>query len=62
MPDPATDDWEAPRRLPIPSGMPELHLEAYDGPLDLLLELARAGKVDLAKISISDLGACPCNG
>jgi segregation and condensation protein A len=30
----------------------ELHLEGFDGPLDLLLDLARAQKVDLAKISI----------
>ncbi len=29
-----------------------LHLEGFDGPLDLLLDLARAQKVDLAKISI----------
>jgi segregation and condensation protein A len=29
-----------------------LHLEGFEGPLDLLLELARAQKVDLAKISI----------
>lgn len=29
-----------------------LHLDGFDGPLDLLLELARAQKVDLAKISI----------
>jgi len=29
-----------------------LHLEGFDGPLDLLLELARTQKVDLAKISI----------
>lgn len=29
-----------------------LHLEGFDGPLDLLLELARAQKVDIAKISI----------
>lgn len=32
-----------------------LHLEGFDGPLDLLLELARAQKVDLAKISILSL-------
>jgi segregation and condensation protein A len=32
-----------------------LHLEGYDGPLDLLLELARTQKVDLAKISILQL-------
>jgi segregation and condensation protein A len=29
-----------------------LHLDGFDGPLDLLLELARAQKVDLEKISI----------
>src|ERR1700723_2823698 len=29
-----------------------LKLEGFEGPLDLLLELARAQKVDLAKISI----------
>src|SRR5579859_5446981 len=29
-----------------------LSLEGFEGPLDLLLELARAQKVDLAKISI----------
>ena len=29
-----------------------LHLEGFEGPLDLLLELARSQKVDLAKISI----------
>jgi segregation and condensation protein A len=32
-----------------------LHLEGFDGPMDLLLELARAQKVDLAKISILSL-------
>src|SRR5580692_3670529 len=29
-----------------------LRLEGFEGPLDLLLELARAQKVDLARISI----------
>ena len=29
-----------------------LHLEGFDGPLDLLLDLARAQKVDLARISV----------
>lgn len=29
-----------------------VHLDGFDGPLDLLLELARAQKVDLARISI----------
>jgi segregation and condensation protein A len=34
------------------SGLPELRLGAYEGPLDLLLELARAQRVDLAAISV----------
>ena len=33
----------------------ELHLDSWDGPLDLLLALARAQKVDLAQISILQL-------
>ena len=36
-------------------GAPELRLGAWEGPLDLLLELARARKVDLAALSIADL-------
>ena len=39
-------------------GMPEaliINLDAFDGPLDVLLELAKAQKVDLAQISILDL-------
>ncbi len=32
-----------------------LHLDGFEGPLDLLLELARAQKVDLARISILSL-------
>ncbi len=34
------------------SGAPELRLGTYEGPLDLLLELARAQRVDLAAISV----------
>ena len=37
------------------SGAPALRLGAYEGPLDLLLELARAQKVDLAQISVATL-------
>jgi segregation and condensation protein A len=42
---------------PEPAGADSLvlHLEGFDGPLDLLLELARGQKVDLAKISILSL-------
>src|SRR5689334_6665637 len=32
-----------------------IHLDGFDGPLDLLLDLARAQKVDLARISILGL-------
>ncbi|WP_165322736.1 segregation and condensation protein A [Rhizorhabdus phycosphaerae] len=42
--------------LPLADGRPDevltLDLEGWEGPLDLLLSLARAQKVDLAKISI----------
>jgi segregation and condensation protein A len=34
------------------AGAPELRLGGYEGPLDLLLELARAQRVDLARLSI----------
>lgn len=37
------------------SGAPELRLGAWEGPLDLLLEMARAQRVDLARLSIGAL-------
>src|SRR5579871_6600508 len=37
---------------PEPADALVLHLEGFEGPLDLLLDLARAQKVDLSKISI----------
>jgi segregation and condensation protein A len=56
----ATDDPEAefedqPRSAAGDAGTPELRLGAWEGPLDLLLELARARKVDLSRLSILDL-------
>ncbi len=56
----AADDPEAefehrPRSAPGDAGTPELRLGAWEGPLDLLLELARAGEVDLSRLSILDL-------
>ncbi|GBQ70307.1 chromosome segregation and condensation protein ScpA [Ameyamaea chiangmaiensis NBRC 103196] len=39
----------------VPDDLPRsplLHLDGFEGPLDLLLDLARAQKVDLARISI----------
>ena len=40
------------RGIAVDSEALVLNLEGFEGPLDLLLELARAQKVDLAKISI----------
>jgi segregation and condensation protein A len=41
--------------LERPSENLVLHLDGFDGPMDLLLDLARAQKVDMAKISILSL-------
>ncbi|NHN86587.1 segregation/condensation protein A [Acetobacter musti] len=46
---PETEGQETAHRSPL------LHLDGFDGPLDLLLDLARAQKVDLARISILQL-------
>jgi segregation and condensation protein A len=46
---------DRPRTAAGGAGTPELRLGAWEGPLDLLLELARAQRVDLAKLSILDL-------
>ena len=37
------------------SAAPVLRLDASEGPLDLPLELARAQRVDLARISVAEL-------
>jgi segregation and condensation protein A len=47
---PAEDSFEADRALAEPAFT--VDVEGFEGPLDLLLELARRQKVDLAKISI----------
>ena len=46
--------FETGRPAEVPDGEPALvvDVEGYEGPLDLLLTLARQQKVDLAKISI----------
>ena len=50
---PATQDSPAQGELPVsPEDMLVLRLDGFEGPLDLLLELARAQKLDLARISI----------
>jgi len=47
-------DWDAPERLPAGDDDDALILEldGFEGPLDLLLVLARSQKVDLTKLSI----------
>ena len=50
-----TDDgWVPQQELPRPDVL-TLELDGWEGPLDLLLNLARAQKVDLAKLSILSL-------
>jgi segregation and condensation protein A len=46
---PLWDDWERPPRLPM---MPVLHLEGFDGPMDLLLDLAERQRIDFGRMSI----------
>ena len=51
----AVSDWEDPPRRPSPGAVPILAAEGFAGPLDWLLEMARAQKIDLAKLSIAAL-------
>jgi segregation and condensation protein A len=46
--------WEGPGRRTPPGGhdVPVLRVEGFEGPLDWLLEQARAGRVDLARLSV----------
>ena len=37
-----------------------LNLDGWEGPLDLLLDLARRQKVDLRRISILEIGRASC--
>jgi segregation and condensation protein A len=54
--DPASRATPAQGELPVsPEDMLVLRLDGFEGPLDLLLELARAQKLDLARISILSL-------
>jgi segregation and condensation protein A len=47
-----SDDFELPLRGTPPSDVLTLSLDGWEGPLDVLLTLARAQKVDLTKLSI----------
>ena len=55
--DASLDGWGDPERSdePAPGEAFVVDLEGFEGPLDLLLALARTQKVDLARISISAL-------
>lgn len=44
--------WEQPPRQPPASAAPTLAVDGFEGPLDWLLEMARAQRIDLAKLSI----------
>jgi segregation and condensation protein A len=50
----ADDGWDSPAVAGPPSAL-HLELDGWEGPLDLLLDLARRQKVDLRRISILDL-------
>ena len=52
--DPAWNDWENPLRTPaagVPA-IPVLHLDGFDGPMDLLLDLAERQRIDFGRMSV----------
>jgi len=51
----ATEEWDGPASRPNPREALYLELDGWEGPLDLLLDLARRQKVDLRRISILEL-------
>jgi segregation and condensation protein A len=53
--DEAVSDWEDPPRLDRSDAAPVLAVDGFEGPLDWWLEMARAHKIDLAKLSIAAL-------
>ena len=48
----AEDEWDTPPRVPA---VPTLHLDGFDGPMDLLLDLAERQRIDLGRMSVRDL-------
>jgi segregation and condensation protein A len=48
------DDWDQPERR-TPADIPTLHLDGFDGPMDLLLDLAERQRIDLGQMSILTL-------
>ena len=47
--------WEDPPRAASPDSAPVLAVDGFEGPLDWLLEMAQARKIDLAHLSIGSL-------
>jgi segregation and condensation protein A len=52
---PAVSPWEDPPRGAPADGAPVLSIDGFAGPLDWLLEMARAKKIDLARLPIGAL-------
>ncbi len=52
QPSPPLSAWDVPPRRPSAATPPTLAVDGFEGPLDGLLALARARKVDLARLSI----------
>ncbi len=48
------DDWDQPEQR-RPADIPTLHLDGFDGPMDLLLDLAERQRIDLGQMSIMAL-------
>jgi segregation and condensation protein A len=48
------EDWDQPERQ-RPAEIPTLHLDGFDGPMDLLLDLAERQRIDLGQMSIMAL-------
>jgi segregation and condensation protein A len=53
--DPEAPAWEGPSRTAPTNAAPILTVAGFEGPLDWLLEMARAQKIDLARLSIAAL-------
>jgi segregation and condensation protein A len=53
--EPAFEGWENPADIPTAGEALIVTLDGFEGPLDLLLVMARTQKVDLAKISVQAL-------
>ena len=52
---PTDANWQDPPKQAGPTNVPILSAEGFEGPLDWLLDMARAQKIDLAKLPIAAL-------